>query len=134
MERRSFIRGAFGFVALAALAGVGGVSVGTTAHSFVTPQIEDPELCVGPAMQAGIELVDKGGTTKGMSNGTHLFNVDATGAELIRLADGSMTLDQLAGATSAPVSPADVASFFVTLGKSGFLANTVLVNLSENRA
>ena len=134
MERRSFIRGAFGFVALTALAGVGGATASGASHPFVTPLIPNPEFCVGPVMQAGLALVGKDNTVKGMRGGTHLFNVDATGAELIRLADGTMTLDEMASAVSTPVNPADVACFFVALGQAGYLANTVLVNLSENKA
>ena len=134
MERRTFIRGVFGFAALTTMAGVCASAAPTLRCSYVTPSVQNPELCVGPAMQAGIELYDEGETTRGMCAGTHLFNVDATGAELIRLADGSMSLDELASAASTPVNPADVASFFVALGQAGYLANTVLVNLSENKA
>ena len=84
-------------------------------------------------MAAGIELVADGDVVRGMYNGTHLFNVDATGAELMRLADGSRTIDELAGA-GTQLKPAEVASFFVELGQAGYLANTVLVNLTETQA
>ena len=59
--------------------------------------------------------------------------MDATGAELVRLADGSRTIDELASA-NGQLKPADVASFFVELGQAGYLANTVLVNLTETQA
>lgn len=132
MDRRTFIQSTFGFVALTALAGVG-ANAHSTAHSaYVTPVVSNPEACVGPVMQPGIELVGNGGVVRGMADNTHLFNVDATGAELMRMADGTRTLDELADVTTTPVNAADVASFFVTLGQSGYLANTVLVNLSEN--
>ena len=134
MERRTFIRGAFGLAALAAMGGVRSASVAGAGRSYVTPTVADPQLCPGPVMQAGIELLDEGDAVRGMYGTTHLFSVDATGAELIRLADGTMTLDQLANALPTPVDPADVAGFFVALGQAGYLANTVLVNLSENRA
>lgn len=132
MERRTFLKGAFGFVGLVALTSAGAAVASSTSNSFVTPAVENPELCPGPAMQAGIELVNEGDGARGMSGSTHLFNVDATGAKLIRLADGSRTIDELADTGSIPLNPADVASFFVTLGQSGYLANTVLVNLTEN--
>ena len=134
MERRTFVKGAFGFVALATL-GVVGAAVGANAShtSFVTAPIPDVESARGPAVAAGIELVQDGQVVHGMYGNTHLFNVDATGAELVRLADGSRTIDELAGA-GGQLKPADVASFFVELGQAGYLANTVLVNLTETQA
>lgn len=134
MERRAFVRGAFGFAAFIALASAGAAVSRNAAFDFVTPVVTDPLSCVGPVMQSGIRLVEHGDAIRGMLGDTHLFDVDATGAELIRLADGTRTIDELAGATQARLNPADVASFFVTLGKSGYLANTVLVNLTETRA
>ena len=134
MERRTFVKGAFGFVALATL-GIAGAAVGANAShpNFVTASILDLESARGPAMAAGIELVENGNVVHGMYGNTHLFNVDATGAELVRLADGSRTIDELASA-NGQLKPADVASFFVELGQAGYLANTVLVNLTETQA
>ena len=134
MERRAFVRGAFGFVALATL-GVAGAVAGTSASraSFVTTAGLDTESACGPAMVAGIELVSDGKVVRGMYGDTHLFDVDVTGAELIRQADGSRTIDELAKA-GTQLRPADVASFFVELGRAGYLSNTVLVNLTETQA
>ena len=134
MERRSFVRGAFGFVALATL-GVAGAIAGTDVQraSFVTTAGLDAESACGPAMVAGIELVTDGDVVRGMYGKTHLFDVDATGAALIRQADGSRTIEELADAGTR-LRPADVASFFVELGQAGYLSNTVLVNLTETQA
>lgn len=134
MERRAFVKGAFGFAALATL-GVAGAVVGTNVQSanFVTASVPNAESALGPVMVAGIELVPAGNVVHGMYGNTHLFNVDATGAELVRLADGSRTIDELASA-NGQLKPADVASFFVELGQAGYLANTVLVNLTETQA
>ena len=82
-------------------------------------------------MAAGIRLVPEGESVHGYFGDTHLFTVDTQGAELMRLADGTLTIDELAESLSVPVRPADVASFFVTLGQAGYLQNTVLVNLVE---
>ena len=134
MERRSFVRGAFGFVALATL-GVAGAVAGTDVQraSFVTTAGLDAESACGPAMVAGIELVTDSDVVHGMYGKTHLFDVDATGAALIRRADGSRTIEELADA-GVQLRPADVASFFVELGQAGYLSNTVLVNLTETQA
>ena len=134
MERRAFVRGAFGFVALATL-GVAGAVAGTSASraSFVTTAGLDAESACGPAMVAGIELVTDGDVVHGRYGDTHLFDVDATGAALIRQADGSRTIEELADA-GTQLRPADVASFFLELGQAGYLSNTVLVNLTETQA
>ena len=104
---------------------------------FTTPTCTSPETAPGPAMEAGICLVKNAGEggVSGFFEETHLFNVDETGAALIELADGTRTLEQIAADAGArlgaSVNPADVASFFVSLGQAGFLQNTVLVNLVE---
>ena len=88
-------------------------------------------------MEAGICLARNadGKSVSGYFEETHLFNVDETGAALIELADGNLTLEEIASAAGASlgsqVNPADVAAFFVSLGQAGFLKNTVLVNLVE---
>ncbi|MDO4807554.1 MAG: hypothetical protein Q4A07_09915 [Coriobacteriales bacterium] len=135
MERRTFVKGAFGLVALATL-GVAGVvaGAGTADAGFVTPEVKDAGSARGPVMAAGIRLAKDGDVVRGTYGDTHLFNVDVTGAELMRLADGSLTIDELADAASVPLEPATVASFFVELGQAGYLANTVLVNLTETQA
>lgn len=134
MERRAFVKGAFGFVALAAIGAVAAVPASNASGGVVTAEAAHPEAARGPAMVGGIELVQAGEVVEGRYGVTHLFDVDPLGGELIGLADGSLSIDELASAASVQLNPADVASFFVTLGQAGFLANTVLVNLTETRA
>lgn len=134
MERRTFVQGAFGLVVLAVGGAVGAriASQSTDGGRFVMPEIPAAEAADGPVVAAGIELApNDNGTVRGMAGGVHLFNVDQIGAQLIRLADGSRTIDDLAASLDEPVSAGDVASFFVALGQAGYLANTVLVNLLE---
>ena len=134
MERRTFVQGAFGLMVLAVGGGIG-ARLATQAvrdEHFVTPEVTSPEVADGPAMAAGIQLVpNDDGTVRGEAQGVHLFNVDQMGAQLMRLADGTRSIDDLAASLDEPALPADVASFFVTLGQAGYLANTVLVNLVE---
>lgn len=135
MERRTFVQGAFGLVALVLAGGVTALKRGDVSSvpvTFVTPSVVDLECAVGPVMEAGICLKPQGdGVIGGFYGDTELFSVDERGAELIRLADGSLALDELAAALGGSVRVADVASFFVTLGRAGYLANTVLVNFVE---
>ena len=143
MERRTFIKGAFGFAVLVSGAGLGTLAAqgGTFANTargtqlFATSGVS-PELANGPLMQAGIEVFKLGsGDIIAYFGDTQLFTVDGTGAELVRLADGSRSIEAIAleasSLTGAMVAPAEVASFFVTLGQAGYLQNTVFVNLLE---
>lgn len=137
MERRTFVQGAFGLAALVLAGGLASVTAqqhDDEAGVFVTPEVASPELADGPVMAAGIRLVEADGNTQGYYGDLHLFTVDERGAQLIRLADGNLTLDELADALDDDVAAVDVASFFVTLGKAGYLQNTVLVNLVERTA
>ena len=136
VERRTFVQGAFGLAACVLGGGLAALTVAReTSHEdgFVTPEVMSPELCEGPVMQSGIRLVTgDGDVVSGYYGDTKLFTVDGQGAELMRLADGSRTIDDLTDSLGGLARPADVASFFVTLGQAGYLQNTVLVNLLEN--
>lgn len=138
MERRSFVQGAFGLVVLVAGGGLAACSAAPGVElsaDFVTPEVAATSSAKGPVMVAGIKLVRTGeNEVHGYYGDTHLFSVDAQGEELVRMADGTRTIDDLAASLSLPADPADVASFFVTLGQAGYLQNVVLVNLVENPA
>ena len=145
MERRTFVRGAFGLTLLAAGASLGifGTSCSSGGEeaasdvSFTTPEGLAPEAAVGPMMQGGIDLVasEDPNVVSGFFGNTQLFNVDETGATLMTLADGSRTIDDISSQASnmlgEAVNPADAAEFFVTLGEEGYLQNEVYVNLFE---
>ncbi len=156
MERRDFLKGVGGLVVIASLASVTGSILTTRSWSsddasgraldyssltidFTIPEGLAANIAAGPVMVAGIRLVSEGMQDKirDFFSGTHLFNVDKVGAELIMLADGSRTLETIATEASAiissPLDGAEVAEFFVTLGKTGYLQNQVYVALYENR-
>ena len=124
MERRTFVRGAFGFVALAVCAGAGVLATSEASRTAAAD-------AVGPLLVDGIEFVDEpdGGRVAGVFEGTKLFVVDKVGARLAALADGTRSIEEAADA--AGVSAADAASFFVTLGQAGYLQNEVYVSLCE---
>lgn len=133
MERRTFVQGAFG-LALIVAGGMAGLSHGEQPQD--QPDGAQEALAAdearGPIVRRDIVLEPDGdGAFRGIARGVHLFNVDATGAQLMRMADGSLAIEELAASLEIPADPADVASFFVTLGKAGYLLNTVLVNLVE---
>lgn len=143
MERRTFIKGAFGFAALlagsgaAALAAQQGMAPSAPKGALLFTTADGiAQTAEGPLMCAGIDLVKyDSGTIVGVIGETELFTVDETGAVLVQLADGTRSIDLIALEASslvgAPLAAAEVASFFVTLGQAGYLQNTVLVNLVE---
>ena len=57
MERRTFVRGAFGLIALAAAGGLAKLPTAPDRgrNGFVTPEVASPEIADGPVMEAGIE-------------------------------------------------------------------------------
>ena len=144
MDRRTFVKGTFGLVMLAAaggtsmLATTGCSSPADAAPYFTTPAIGEPETATGPLMMAGIDLVEiPGGRVSAYFENTELFTVDPAGAALVSLADGKRTIDAIAaeaGALGYPCAPVDVALFFSTLGQAGYLRNRVLVSIMDREA
>ena len=139
MERRTFVKGAFGLVVIAAgaAAGVAGMQGASPFRGEVihtTRGAVGSQEASGPLMQDDIELIaqEAGGAVSGYYGETELFHVDEAGARLITLADGSRTIEDIALAVSAPA--ADVALFFASLGEAGYLVNPVYVNIIERTA
>lgn len=151
MERRAFVKGACGLVILAACGGVSTIArMALDSQSapmvpdasqgmqvlFTTPKT-DTASAVGPLMHSGIQLVSdaKGAVVRGRINGVELFKVNELGARLVMLADGSRNIKEIAsravGTDGNAAHAADVASFFVEMGKAGYLQNEVYVNLYE---
>jgi hypothetical protein len=57
--------------------------------------------------------------------------VNSTGGKLLRLADGSVALNDIVKAANMEKNASDVALFFVFLGEYGYLKNRVEVKLFE---
>lgn len=143
MDRRMFVKGAFGLVVLAACSGLSDTADhGTDGDAkaegtlFTTPFAGEPETASGPLMMAGIDLLAAPGTDRVAAyyGGTEVFNVDASGAALVMLADGVHTIDNIADDATAQgfsVEPRDVALFFSSLGEAGYLRNIVRVSITE---
>jgi hypothetical protein len=152
MERRDFLKGIGGLVVITSLAGITGSIITRQSGSFesateaspfsafTTAEGVAPDLAVGPLMLAGIDLIPSYAhdELQGFFADTHLFNVNALGAALIKLADGSRTLAainaEVAMIAPSPPGIAGVAEFFITLGQAGYLQNQIYVALYENRA
>ena len=138
MERRTFVKGAFGLVV--AVAGADAFSAlqleqAAKAPFYTTPVIADAGSAIGPVMQPAVSLARTGEGIAGFFGESKLFVADEVAATLIMLADGTRSLDGIAREAAASLGtaldPADVASFFVELGQAGFLMNGVYVNLYQ---
>ena len=138
MERRTFVKGAFGLAV--AVAGAGAFSAlqfeqAAKTPFYTTPVIADAGSAVGPVMQPAVSLTRTGEGIAGFFNESKLFVADDTAAALIMLADGAHSLDDItreaAASLGITLDPADVASFFVELGQAGFLLNEVYVNMYQ---
>ncbi|NMA07654.1 MAG: PqqD family protein [Clostridiales bacterium] len=126
MTRREFLKGAAGLV-LAAGAGFGGTRALT---ELLKP---NASTALGPLPIEGLSLLP---TSKGadvLYEGRTAFTVNTTGAALLRLADGTRSLDEIIARAGASAYAADAAMFFVTLGQAGYLQNRVEVAIYENR-
>lgn len=142
MDRRMFVKGAFGLVVLAAcpgLSGLAGCGKGTSAKAegalFTTPFAGEPETATGPLMMAGIDLAEVPGCERVAAyyGGAEVFNMDASGAALVMLADGARTIGDIADEAATqgfPVDPSDVALFFSSLCEAGYLRNIVRVSIA----
>ena len=142
MDRRTFMKGAFGLVVLTASTGLGSLvgcsgpraaTVGNVV--FTTPSIGEPESAAGPLMMAGIDLLEIAGADRFAAyyGDIELFDVDKAGAALVQLADGERTIDAIAEEATAQgiaCEPVDVALFFSSLCNAGYLRNRVLVSIA----
>ena len=141
VDRRAFLKGAFGLVVLTAGASVGvlgasGCGVVAGAPFYITPASGEPETAKGPLMMAGIELHEVPDTDRVAAyfEGVELFNVNEAGAAVVRLADGERTIGEIAAETAAlghEAAPLDVALFFSSLCQAGYLRNIVSVSVME---
>lgn len=126
MTRRDFLKGAVGLV-LAVGAGFGSVEVLTR---LLTPTAE---TAVGPLMIEGLSFLPTLSGADVLYREQTAFTVNSTGATLLRLADGTRSLDDIIHDADCESCAADAALFFVTLGQAGYLQNRVEVTLYENR-
>ena len=118
MNRRDFLKGTAGLVIACGL-GFGQNALSDALEDF---------CCVGPKLDAGLTLSATSGGADVYRAGALAFQVNQPGARLLRMADGTHTLAEMAAALG---NEYDTAMFFVTLGKAGYLRNRVEVSVYE---
>ena len=112
ITRREFLKGTAGFVLLC---GSGFALKGLA-------EIAEPErIPVGPEIREELEII---GTSDGASVnvGDELcFTVNEPGLKLLKMADGTRTLNEIIEESGMAENAEPVADFFIALGEAGFL-------------
>jgi len=120
MTRREFLKGTAGFVLLCGL--------GFSATSL--PKIlksADAENAVGPLLADEISYIQTLDGGKAYIDGKMVFKVNGLGYRLLKFADGRHTIEDVIKKIDRPEIAGDIADFYITLGKAGFLQNRIEV-------
>ena len=120
VTRRDFLKGTAGFVLLCGL-GFGATSLPSVLKSA------DAENAVGPLLANEVDYIQTLDGGKAYVNGQLVFKVNGMGYRLLKLADGRHTLKQITEKIDRPEIDEDIADFYITLGKAGYLQNRVEV-------
>ena len=119
ITRSEFLKGTAGLVLL--------LGSGFTLKGLA--EIADPaEPPVGPQLREELNIIktDSGATVT--AAGQTCFTVNDAGMQLLKLADGSRTLDEIIRICGMAAGAEAVADFFLTLGKAGYLTARLEVN------
>ena len=118
ITRRDFLKGTAGFVLLCGSGfGLRGL-LGSLSAS-------DP---IGPQLREELTVRSEIGGARVLAGGQTCFTVNQEGAQLLSLADGRHTLEEIIRSAGMAESAESVADFFLTLGRAGYLTTKVEVN------
>ena len=125
MTRREFLKGTAGFVLLCGL-GFGATSLPSVLKSA------DVENAVGPLLANEINYIQTMDGGKAYIDGQMVFKVNSLGYKLLKYADGRHTIEDVIKKIDRPEIAGDIADFYITLGKAGYLQNRVEVKKVSN--
>jgi hypothetical protein len=157
MDRRVFVKGLTGALASVSLGGLAILQSACAAHPEAAegeganggPALTngaDAQIlhttatgiaasdAAGPVMTRALALSRGADGIEAWYEGMHVFTVDELGLELVRRADGTRSILDIASELGMTDSLEAVSLFFVSLGMAGWLENTVLVALVQNAA
>lgn len=126
MKRRDFLKGAAGLVI--------GCGLGFSLDRLIRVLSPGPEDAVGPMLAEGLTVAGVSHGADVYARGLLAFQVNQSGARLLRYADGSHTLARIIALAQCEREAAAAVAFFITLGQAGYLQNKIEVNLVEARA
>lgn len=119
LTRRSFLKGAAGFVLLC---GAG------FEMPALTASLSEEIAPVGPQLVDGLSIDRTDSGAEVTSSGLLCFTVNEEGERLLRLADGSRTLEEIIRLSGLSSQAEAVVDFFLTLGQAGYLTARLEVN------
>ena len=88
---------------------------------------EDSGNWVGPKVKDGLSFTDDGESIRAFYDGEAVLVTNREGMRLMKLADGSRSLDDLIRLEAAGGNGEEIADFFLALGQSGWLSNRLEV-------
>ncbi len=119
ITRREFLKGTAGLVLL----------LGSGFNLNGITELAEPEtIPIGPQLRDELTVV---ATTEGARvdyAGETCFTVNKEGLQLLSLADGDHTLEEIIHNSGMASNPEAVADFFLTLGEAGYLSARLEVN------
>ena len=88
----------------------------------------NPEITwTGPKVRDGLSYQEDGEYIQAFYKGEPVLITDPSGMELMKMADGSRSLDELMRVDMTGAEKEAIADFFLTLGQSGWLDNRLEV-------
>lgn len=118
MNRREFL------AAAAAAVGLGAIALTLHRTGSIAPD-SSANLGIGPRLREGLMPAERDGVPCAVYHDEVVLTTDAEGLRLLKLADGTRSLDELMAAGSA--LPEATADFYLKLGQNGWLANRLEV-------
>ncbi|MBR4500680.1 MAG: hypothetical protein IKP22_02135 [Clostridia bacterium] len=120
ITRRAFLKGTAGFVLLCG-SGFGLYGLNEAAKA-------SEEENVGPRLRDGFKIIRTENGAEIAYGGETCFTVNEKGLELLSLADGGHTLEEVIRAAGLEENAGPAADFFLTLGQAGYLQNRLEVS------
>lgn len=120
ITRRAFLKGTAGFVLLCG----SGFGLHALADAAAAPEGKN----VGPRLKDGFKIVRTESAAEITYGGETCFIVNEKGLELLSLADGRHSLEEVIRAAGLDENAGPAADFFLTLGQAGYLQNRLEVS------
>ncbi len=119
ITRRDFLKGTAGFVLLC------GAGFSLRGLAETSPSAE---AAVGPRLRDGLRIVQTENGAEVTYGGGTCFAVNEKGLELLKMADGRQTLQDMIRDAGLEKDPEPAVDFFLTLGRAGYLADRLEVS------
>lgn len=119
ITRREFLKGTAGLVIL----------LGTGFRlNGIAELLETDEIPVGPKLREELSIIKTSEGANVIYDGQTCFTVNEDGLQLLKLADGNNTLEEIIRDCGMTSNAEPVADFFLTLGQAGYLTARLEVN------